>query len=129
MAEGMLRTMGRDQIAVFSAGIAPTSVHPMAVHVMQRSGFDIRDHTVKHVSILRGRRFVYAITLSDSVRDLCPADIDVISRLRWRIPDPVEWCGTTESDTETAFVRTSRVLADHMHEFLRQIERDIGKLL
>ena len=41
MAEGFARTYVREAVEVFSAGIAPKGLNPMAIEVMQERGIDI----------------------------------------------------------------------------------------
>ena len=41
MAEGLLRDMASDKFDVFSAGVNPTTVHPLAKKVMKEIGIDI----------------------------------------------------------------------------------------
>ena len=41
MAEGFLRHMAGDRFEVFSAGIKPTQVNPLAIKVMAEVGVDI----------------------------------------------------------------------------------------
>ncbi|HQO79172.1 MAG TPA: arsenate reductase ArsC, partial [Thermodesulfobacteriota bacterium] len=40
MAEGMLRSLASDRFDVFSAGVNPTHVHPLAIRVMQEISID-----------------------------------------------------------------------------------------
>jgi arsenate reductase len=41
MAEGLLRHYGKDKFDVFSAGLEPSYVHPLAIKAMAESGIDI----------------------------------------------------------------------------------------
>ncbi len=41
MAEGLLRHMAGDRFEVFSAGIEPSQVHPLAIEVVKEIGIDI----------------------------------------------------------------------------------------
>ena len=41
MAEGLIRHYGKDKFDVFSAGLEPSYVHPLAIKAMAESGIDI----------------------------------------------------------------------------------------
>ena len=55
MAEGFLRNMAGDRFEVYSAGLKPSSVNPLAIKAMNGVGVDISTHT------------------SDSLIDILPA--------------------------------------------------------
>ncbi|MYE89164.1 arsenate reductase ArsC [Candidatus Poribacteria bacterium] len=45
MAEGFLRDMAGDRFEVYSAGLKPSSVNPLAIKAMDGVGVDISSHT------------------------------------------------------------------------------------
>jgi arsenate reductase len=55
MAEGLLRHLFGDTYEVFSAGMRPTPVHPLAIQVMAELGIDISHQTSKHLAVFRHR--------------------------------------------------------------------------
>ena len=50
MAEGLARALGGGRVEVWSAGIEPKGVHPMAVRVMAERGIDISGQSSKDLS-------------------------------------------------------------------------------
>lgn len=55
MAEGLLRHLFGDTYEVFSAGMRPRPVHPLAIQVMAELGIDIAHQTSKHLAAFRSR--------------------------------------------------------------------------
>ena len=82
--------MGRFE--AYSAGVAPTSVHPLAVEVMQEMGIDISRQEAKSVTKYLGTgHFGYIITLCQESEDRCPTAFpDISIRLHWPMEDPTE---------------------------------------
>ncbi len=72
MAEGWARHLKAGQIEAYSAGTAPTGVHPRAVRVMAEAGVDISGQRAKSVTEFAGREFDAAVTLCDDAREGCP---------------------------------------------------------
>jgi arsenate reductase len=95
MAEGLARALGGDRVQVWSAGIAPKGVHPLAVRAMAERGIDISEQFSKPVSAVPSDPDV-VITLCDSAADRCPAFPGHVKRLHWSLPDPAAVTGTDE---------------------------------
>ena len=72
MAEGLLRDMAGDKFEVYSAGVEPTSVHPLAKKVLQEIGIDISGQQSKSVDEFLDKEFDYVITVCDNARQTCP---------------------------------------------------------
>lgn len=77
MAEGYLQyfanTLAPDQhVQVYSAGVAPHGVNPLATQVMAEDGVDISHHTSNHADEYTGMAFDYVITVCDNAREQCP---------------------------------------------------------
>jgi arsenate reductase len=73
MAEALLRARGGDAYVVHSAGSRPTSVHPLAVDVMDELGITLEGHVSESVEAYRDEAFDYVITLCDGTRDVSPS--------------------------------------------------------
>lgn len=116
MAEALLRQIGRDQVEVFSAGSEPTSIHPLAIKVMSKSGIDISRHTSKHLNEFIGQDFDYVVTVCDRVRESCPVFPGDPKQIHWSIPDPAAIEGDREFQ-ERGFLNVSTELRTRI-EFL-----------
>jgi arsenate reductase len=88
MAEGLLRQLGGEAFAAYSAGSAPSTVNPMAIAAMAERGIDISQHRSKHLSEFLSQPFDYVITVCDNAAETCPLFPGKAARLHWSFPDP-----------------------------------------
>ena len=96
MAEGMLRQMAGDRFEVYSAGVNPTHIHPLAIKVMEEMGIDISKQRSKSVNEFLNRQFDCVITVCDNARQSCPFFPGTYELLHWGLEDPAEAAGTEE---------------------------------
>jgi protein-tyrosine-phosphatase len=89
IAEALLRQMGGAQVEVWSAGSAPTEVHPEAIATLRSMGIDTSGLYAKPLDLFVGDSFDYIITVCDRVRDICPAFPSDPAQAHWSIADPV----------------------------------------
>lgn len=115
MAEGWLRHLAGDRFEVFSAGTHPTSVHPLAIQVMDERGVDLSAHRSKSVDEFLGQAFDYVITVCGSANEECPLFPGPAQRLHWDIEDPARVVGTA-SEVVEAF----RAARDRLQEGVRR---------
>lgn len=94
IAEGLLREMGGDGFASFSAGTEVTRVNPFAIVAMDEIGVDIRAQYSKHMRDLLGETFDAVITVCDSANESCPIFPAKTERIHWSLPDPSAATGT-----------------------------------
>lgn len=113
MGEGLLRALAGDRLEVYSAGTAPSRVHPLAIRVMGERGIDIRRHRSKSV----GQPFDYVITVCDAAAEVCPVFPGPAQRLHWSLPDPAA-AGGGEEERVDAFRRVRARLEAHLREWL-----------
>ena len=115
MSEGLLRSIGNDQVQVFSAGMRADGVHPMAIEVMKEIGIDLARHTSKTIKDLGNCSFDLIITLCAEAQGKCDAqgacyiesheqgcENSALTggmpvRLHWPIPDPADFEGEEEA--------------------------------
>ncbi len=116
MAEGLLRDMAEDKFEVFSAGVNPTSVHPLAKKVMKEIGIDISGQYSKSVIAFLGKGFDYVVTVCDSARQTCPFFPGNHTLLHWDLEDPA---ATQGSDEERLIV--FRKVRDRIRKNIRQL--------
>ena len=118
MAEGLFRKLGKERIAVQSAGTQPAAqVNPFAVQVMAERGIDINPQQPKHVDSLLEQKFDYVITVCDSARDACPIFPGKVERIHWDFADPAAVSGSDEARL-AAFRATRDGLEQHIRTFL-----------
>lgn len=72
MAEGLFRDLKGDHWEAYSAGTAPTGVHPGAVAAMAEIGIDIRGQRAKGLDIFRDTAFDEVVTVCDHAQESCP---------------------------------------------------------
>jgi arsenate reductase len=72
MAEGLLRKLGGQRFAVFSAGTEATRVRPLAVRAMAELGIDISGHESKTLERYLDQSFEAVITVCDQANEACP---------------------------------------------------------
>jgi arsenate reductase len=96
MAEGIFRYLAGDKFEVFSAGINPTRVNPIAIKVMDEVGIDISKQRPKSVSEFSGQKFDYVITVCDNAKQSCPAFPGKYEKIHWNLKDPAGAQGTEE---------------------------------
>jgi arsenate reductase len=106
MAEGLLRSLAGDRIQVFSAGIQPSQVNPLAIEAMHKRGIDISRHRSKHLSEFLGQPFDYVMTVCDEAAEACPVFPGPAQRIHWSFPDPAAVEGSREE--RLAFFRQVR---------------------
>ena len=122
MAEGLLRKLGGHQVEVFSAGSEPTSIHPLAIKVMNGRGIDLRSHRTKHLEEFEGQSFDYVITVCDRVREACPVFPGDPTQIHWSFPDPAAIDGNLQKQ-ERGFEDTARELTNRIQYLLLMIQR------
>ncbi len=117
MAEGLLRAMAGDRFEAFSAGSAPSRVHPLAIRAMQERGIDISPQHSKSVDKFADNHFDYAITLC--AEQVCPVFLHADTHLHWAMPDPSAVGGGIDAQL-AAFRRTVDDIENLLREFLRE---------
>lgn len=119
MAEGILRHLAGDRMEVFSAGVRPMYVHPLAVKVMAEAGMDISKHRSKSVNEFIGESFDTVITVCDNARQVCPVFPGECERIHWNIPDPVLAHGS-EEEKFAEFRKIRDEIAQKIKEWIKQ---------
>jgi len=89
MAEGWLRTAGRDRFEVHSAGSYPSGeVHPQAIAAMAELGIDLSGHTTKSINHFLEQSFDYILTVCEQAAEACPFFPGEGQRLHRNFYDP-----------------------------------------
>ncbi|MCM8765830.1 MAG: arsenate reductase ArsC [Candidatus Omnitrophica bacterium] len=122
MAEGFLRHMAGDRFEVFSAGVKPTQVNPLAIKVMAEVGIDISKHRSKSVSEFIGQNFDYVITVCDNAKQTCPVFPGKYEKIHWSLEDPAQAQGT-EEEKLAVFMKVRDKILENIIAFLNSNER------
>ncbi len=98
MAHGWLKHLGADQFRVYSAGVKPGTLHPMAVKAMAEVGIDIADHVAEGIDKYLGHIPIYhLITVCDKAGQSCPRVWPgAPKREHWSFDDPSSATGSDE---------------------------------
>ena len=98
MAEAFLRHYAGDRFEVYSAGLEPAKVHPLAVRVMQEIGIDISHHKSEPISYYLGRLKVgYAVVVCHIDEEAYPSLYPFTRNLwHWPFEDPASFEGGEE---------------------------------
>jgi arsenate reductase len=120
MAEGFLRSFD-PELEVFSAGTNPSSsVHPLAVQVMQEKGIDISGHQPKKVDSFLSKPFDYVITVCDGAKESCPVFTGQVQhRLHIGFDDPAMATGNDE-EVLAVFRRVRDQIEEKFSAFYRE---------
>ena len=117
IAEAILRRIGGDDFAVFSAGTEPKGVNPYTVHVLDEEGIDWSSARSKSVQEFLGQPFDYVITVCDNARQACPVFPGSHEKLQWDLEDPAEVEGSDDRKL-AAFRETYRELDELIRPFV-----------
>ena len=119
MAEGLLREIGGDAFEVFSAGVEPSHVRPLAIEAMKEIGVDISGHRSKSLDEFLDQEFAYVITVCDNANERCPVFPGAVKRIHWSIEDPAAAEGDDDAQLEV-FRRVRKELERRLSEFVQQ---------
>ena len=120
MAEGLLRHLGGERFAVYSAGTKATRVNPYAIKAMAEVGIDLSNHTSDQIDQYKHQRFDYVITVCDSARETCPYFPAAKHQLHWSFEDPAAATGSEQQILQT-FRRIRDQIEARIQEFLSRI--------
>lgn len=120
MAEAYLRFFTQGNAEIFSAGLKPHQVHPLAIEVMQEDNIDISFAQSKHSNDFSGEHFDYLLTVCANAHQQRPTDITADHYFSYDIPDPESVEAATAAEQLDVFL-------DVREEIKREMLRFIGK--
>jgi arsenate reductase len=115
IAEGILRHLKGSKFEVFSAGVRPSVVNPIAIKVMAEIGIDISGHRSKSVDEFQGMNFDFVITTCGGAREACPVFPGKARHLQWGFNDPAAVRGS-EEEVFSAFRKVRDMIMLRIHE-------------
>jgi len=121
MAEGFLKYMAGDRFEVYSAGVKPTAVNPLAIKVMAEIGIDISKHRSKSVMEFIDQSFDYVITVCDNAQKTCPVFPGEHEKIHWDLEDPAAAEGS-EEERAAIFRRIRDEIEQRIKDWIKQLE-------
>ncbi|PSR12741.1 MAG: protein tyrosine phosphatase [Bacteroidetes bacterium] len=118
MAEAYLRFFTQGKAEVYSAGINPHAVHPLAISVMREDNIDISNAYSKSVAEFSGENFDYLITVCAHAEEKKPADISAELFYHYDIPDPEEAVEMKVEEPFSVFSNTRELIKREMLRFI-----------
>jgi len=104
MAEAQLRRLAGERAEVYSAGITPGSLHPLAVRVLEEKGLSAAHQSAKSIGQLDEEMFDLVITLCNDAREACfspeRTGADEQKRLFSGVPIYLHWPVREPADAE-----------------------------
>jgi len=88
MAHGYLQYFAGESAWVYSAGVAPHGINPLAIQVMAEDGIDISRHTSNHAHEYTSLPLDYVITVCDNAREQCPLFPSTAKTMHHSFTDP-----------------------------------------
>jgi arsenate reductase (thioredoxin) len=119
MAEGFLRKLAGEELAVVSTAVQSSDSDPLTAEVMKEIGVDISGQQSRGVKESLKEHFSYVITVSDDSRERSPVWPFTRNLFHWSITDPERFNGSSEQKRE-AFRRVRDEISGKVKEFLAQ---------
>lgn len=96
MAEGLLRALGGERVAAYSAGAEATVVWTLAIRAPAEVGIDVADQGRKTLERYLPEPFDVVITVCDESNEACPVSPGAKERWHWSVPDPSKATGSED---------------------------------
>lgn len=100
MARGYLQYYARKRANIYSAGLKPGKLNPLAVQVMAEEGIDISNQTTNALTDYDNINFDFIVTVSDAAKENCPYFPSKALRIHQDFPDLSKLKGTDEEKLE-----------------------------
>jgi arsenate reductase (thioredoxin) len=121
MAEAFLRSYAGDRFEVFSAGLEPKELHPLAIKVMKEKEISLEGQYSKSLMLYAGKiHFSYMITVCDNAEKKCPIFPGMGTRLHWPFEDPAACEGSDQEKLEK-FREVRDVIEAKIKEWLVEV--------
>jgi arsenate reductase len=117
LAQGYLQYFAGNRAKIYSAGVDPKGVNPVAIQVMAEDGIDISHHTSNHVNEYTNIPFDFVITVCDHAREQCPYFPTAGKMVHRSFTDPGHAPG---EDLVTSFRNVRDEIKVYSREFISQ---------
>lgn len=120
MAHGWLKHLAGDRFKVYSAGVDPGVLNPLAVDAMAEVGIDIADHVAEGIDAYLGKVPIYhLIIVCDKASQTCPRLWPgARERQEWLFDDPSAAQGSVYEKLEV-FRRVRDEIREHIEAWLQ----------
>jgi len=126
MAEGFLRALAGERFDVYSGGLEPGTLHPLAVQIMKERGVDVSGQHAKSFDQYLGRlTFAYVITLCERAARACPVFAGTGERLHWPFDDPSA-AGGSDAERLARFREVRDAIETRIREWLATLPDEVG---
>jgi arsenate reductase len=120
IAQAWLKELGGEKFKVYSAGLEPHGVNPFTITVMEEIGYDMNDHSSKHIDEYIGKiNFDFLITVCGNADERCPFFPGMGTRLHWPFEDPAAFEGP-EEEKLAIFRKTRDQIKDKIQNWLEE---------
>lgn len=126
MAEGLLKHLAGGAYEVFSAGISPTEVNPLAIQAMRELNIDISDQKSESVEQYLGQEFDHVITVCSNANASCPTFLGGYEKDHWDLDDPAPAQGAVEEKMKV-FRRIRDQIKEKVIELVHAESKNQGK--
>jgi arsenate reductase len=118
IAHAYLEKFGKENAAIYSAGIETHGLNPGAVSILEEDGIDITNHTSNHVNEYDNVKFDYIITVCDHANENCPfIPSENAVRLHHNFFDPSKVNGSDE-EKHAAFLKARNEIKEYCTNFV-----------
>jgi arsenate reductase len=121
IAEAFLKHLTFSRVEVYSAGITPRNIHPLAIKVMKELGIDISQNHNRSVNEFYNDRFDYIITLQDEAREKSPIFQGSHTKIHKSLDDPGQAKGNDSQKLET-FRKSRDQIKDWVTDFIERYQ-------
>ena len=120
MAEGFLRDIAGGRFEVYSAGLKPSFVNPLAIKAMAGVRIDISAHTSDSLDKYLDQSFHHLTTVCDHAKESCPIFPGAGESHYWGFDDLAEAEGT-EPERFTVFCRVRNEIQQKIQQWLKTL--------
>jgi arsenate reductase len=117
MAEAICNKLLRGRAEAFSAGVAPATVHPLAIEALSELGIETSGLRSKHMDEFKGQPFDLVVTVCSNARESCPHWAGQGRRIHFGLEDPARAQGQKAERLE-AFRRVRDRIVSELIPFL-----------
>jgi len=125
MAEGWAKSLKRDVMDAYSAGVQPQDLNPNAVRAMAEAGVDITNHRSKHLDELSDIDFAYVVTVCSNAQERCPVFPGTVRVVHRGFDDPPRLAENASSEEEA--MQHYRRVRDQIRDYVKTLPEDLDE--